>query len=281
MSKIAVGFDLIPDDAALYASTASKPTTVSVRMGSHRANSCIARRCVRATVCTPSFRNTLSAGDRNTLALAFFFASLDQDPALADKIVIIDDPITSLDEHRSLTTVQEMRRLAERTAQVFVLSHTKSFLCRVWEGADRDQRTALELARDGAGSTIRTWDVNQDSVTEHDRRHAVLRQYLAGATPNSRQVAQSIRPVIEAFLRVACPEHFQPGTLLGPFRNLCQQRVRSPQEILDQDDIRELGYLVEYANRFHHDTNPAWETEIINDAELVGYVRRTLQFAKR
>jgi wobble nucleotide-excising tRNase len=52
----------------------------------------------------PSFRNTLSAGDRNTLALAFFFASLDRDPALADKIVIIDDPITSLDEHRSLVT---------------------------------------------------------------------------------------------------------------------------------------------------------------------------------
>src|SRR3546814_8259827 len=37
----------------------------------------------------PSFRNTLSAGDRNTLALAFFFASLDQDPDLANKIVVI------------------------------------------------------------------------------------------------------------------------------------------------------------------------------------------------
>src|SRR3546814_764603 len=73
----------------------------------------------------PSFRNTLSAGDRNTLALAFFFASLDQDPDLANKIVVIDDPITSLDDHRSLTTVQEMRRLAERTAQVIVLSQDR------------------------------------------------------------------------------------------------------------------------------------------------------------
>ena len=40
----------------------------------------------------PCFKNTLSAGDRNTLALAFFFASLDQDPQLAQKIVVIDDP---------------------------------------------------------------------------------------------------------------------------------------------------------------------------------------------
>lgn len=34
----------------------------------------------------PSFRNTLSTGDRNTLALAFFFASLDQDPQLAQRL---------------------------------------------------------------------------------------------------------------------------------------------------------------------------------------------------
>ena len=82
----------------------------------------------------PSFRNTLSAGDRNTLALAFFFASLDQDPTLTNKVVVIDDPISSLDEHRALTTVQEIRRLAERVAQVIVLSHNKPFLCRIWEG---------------------------------------------------------------------------------------------------------------------------------------------------
>jgi wobble nucleotide-excising tRNase len=45
----------------------------------------------------PSFRNTLSAGDRNALALAFFFASLERDPQRAQKIVVIDDPISSLD----------------------------------------------------------------------------------------------------------------------------------------------------------------------------------------
>jgi wobble nucleotide-excising tRNase len=38
----------------------------------------------------PCFRNTLSAGDRNTLALAFFFASLYQDPQIAQKTVVID-----------------------------------------------------------------------------------------------------------------------------------------------------------------------------------------------
>ncbi len=39
--------------------------------------------------------------------------------------------------------------------------------------------------------------------------------------------------------------------------------------------------LKEYANRFHHDTNPAWETEVINDGELRSFVQRALDFARR
>ncbi len=228
----------------------------------------------------PSFRNTLSAGDRNTLALAFFFASLDQDAGLANKVVAIDDPISSLDEHRALTTVQEIRRLTGRVGQVIVLSHNKPFLCRLWEEMDSTLRAALEVVRDGVGSTVRVWNVAEDSIDEHDRRHARLRDYLASGAGERREIARSIRPHLEKFLRIACPEHFPPDTLLGPFLNVCQQRVGTPQEILGGAATQELREVVEYANRFHHDTNPAWETEAINDGELQGFVQRTLNFAK-
>lgn len=228
----------------------------------------------------PSFRNTLSSGDRNTLALAFFFASLDQDPALARKIVVIDDPASSLDATRSLTTVQEIRRLVERTEQVIILSHNKPLLCRIWEGLDHASRTALQAIRNHNSSTLQVWAVDQDCVTEHDRRNAILRGYLANGDPNNREVARSIRPHLEAFLRVACPEHFPPGTLLGPFCRLCAQRMNTPEAILDANTAQNLADLIEYSNRFHHDTNPAWEAEIINDGELAGFVRRTLEFTK-
>ena len=225
------------------------------------------------------FRNTLSAGDRNTLALAFFFASLDRDPDLRNRVVVIDDPISSLDDHRSLTTVQEVRRLADRAGQVVVLSHDKRFLCRVWEGADGTMRLALEISRARNGSIVRTWDVAEDSVTEHDRRHAKFRDFVENGQGEPREIAKAIRPHLEAFLRVACPERFPPGKLLGPFIGECRQRVGGADEILGPAAIQELDELKEYANRFHHDTNPAWETELINDAELQGFVRRALVFA--
>ncbi|CAA7623742.1 conserved hypothetical protein [Candidatus Terasakiella magnetica] len=230
----------------------------------------------------PSFRNTLSAGDRNTLALAFFFASLDQDPQLAQKIVVIDDPMTSLDEHRSLTTVQEMRRMLGRVSQVIVLSHSKPFLCALWEGADTAERSAVIIRRDGASSTLAVWDVRQDCITEHDRRHELLVAYIQAGNPaTERQVAAALRPILEAFMRVAYPAAFPPGSLLGPFIGVCQQRLGTVNQILGQADVVELRALLDYANRFHHDTNAAWETAAINDQELTHFCNRTRAFAQR
>ena len=230
----------------------------------------------------PSFKNTLSAGDRNTLALAFFFASLDQEPQLAQKIVAIDDPMTSLDEHRSLTTVQEMQRLYGRVSQMIVLSHSKPFLCAIWEEADKVTRSAIRIIRDGAGSTLAVWDVRQDCITEHDRRHEQVREYIRMGNPaTERAAAAALRPILEAFMRVAYPADFPPGALLGPFIGICQQRHGAANQILDVADTVELRALLDYANRFHHDSDPAWETAAINDQELVGFATRTLVFAQR
>lgn len=230
----------------------------------------------------PSFRNTLSAGDRNALALAFFFASLEQDALLGQKIVVIDDPMTSLDEHRSLTTVQEVRRLLPRVAQMIVLSHSKPFLCSLWEGTAAADRSAIRITRAVVGSTFAPWDVRQDCITEHDRRHELVARYLQAADPAiERQVAAALRPILEAFVRVAYPAAFPPGALLGPFIGVCDQRINAGTPILAPDDVAELRALLDYANLFHHDSNPAWATQAINDQALVNFAQRTLAFARR
>ena len=226
-----------------------------------------------------SFRNTLSAGDRNTLALAFFFASLDQRADLAQAIVIIDDPMTSLDEHRSIATVQEIRLLQSRVAQIIVLSHFKPYLCELWQGADANDRSAIMIRREGQGSTLSTWDVRQDCITEHDKRHAMVANYVASGNPvHEREVAIALRPMLEAFLRVAYPDHFPPGTLLGPFITQCGRNLGTADEILNQPNINELRALKDYGNRFHHDTNPAWQTQAINAQELTNFSLRVLRF---
>jgi hypothetical protein len=94
-------------------------------------------------------------------------------------------------------------------------------------------------------------------------------------------IISNLRPILEAFLRVAYPANFPPGTLLGPFIGLCQQCHGTANEILSVDDTNELRALLDYANRFHHDTNPAWGTESINNAEFLNFAQRTVLFASR
>ncbi len=230
---------------------------------------------------TPSFRTTLSAGDRNTLALAFFFASLDHDQSLASKIVVIDDPMTSLDEHRSLTTVQEVRGLAQRVQQVIVLSHSKAFLCAIWQYANRKACTPIMVVESPPGSTISAWTISDDSVTEYDRQHQRLRDYHPGNAARSRLVAQDLRHVLEGFLRRCCPAHFLPGEVLGDLRRKIREQPAGSSPILSPPTVTELDAICEYANRFHHNTNPAWETETVNETELRGWVTRVLAFARK
>ena len=230
---------------------------------------------------TPSFRSTLSAGDRNTLALAFFFASLDQDTALASKIVVIDDPMTSLDEHRALTTVQEVRNLIQRVQQVIVLSHSKAFLCAIWQYANRQVCTPLIVVEDPAGSTIDIWSIADDSVSEYDRQHQRLREYQPGDPARSRLVAQDLRHVLEGYLRRCCPAHFRAGDVLGDLRSRIRSQPVGSTPILSAAAVTELDAICEYANRFHHNTNLAWETEAVNETELRGWVDRVLAFVSK
>lgn len=230
----------------------------------------------------PSFKNTLSAGDRNTLALAFFFASLEKDQSLTQKIVVIDDPMTSLDEHRSLATIQEVRALVNRVRQVIVLSHSKPFLCQLWEGADKTSRSAVKIIRSGQSSAIDTWDVHRDCITEHDKRHVLIKEYIAvGNSDKERDVATALRYVLEAFLRVAYPAVFPPGTLLGNFHNQCVQALGTAAPILNQADTTELRRLIDYANKFHHETNLAYSTESISDGELLNHCHRVIKFVQK
>ncbi len=65
------------------------------------------------------------------------------------------------------------------------------------------------------------------------------------------------------------------------FLGICEQRAAAGRPVLAPADVREPRGLLDYANCFHHDTNPAWETENINDGQLRGFVEGALRFASR
>lgn len=232
---------------------------------------------------SPTFKNTLSSGDRNTLALAFFLASLDRDPNRANRVVILDDPMSSLDKHRRMNTIQELRVLLPTVAQVIVLSHDEHFLFDIYDrvaprnGGTITNTSSLHVRRSTSGSTIEEWDINSEKMCRHDRRHELLRQFANGAG-DPLNVAQSIRPHLEQVLRAVYPNEFRSGETLREFRNRARVANQNGNGFLTEPKLTELGHIVDYSNDFHHDTNPAADAVVINDTQLLNFVQRTLRF---
>jgi wobble nucleotide-excising tRNase len=79
----------------------------------------------------PAFSYALSEGDKRTLAFAFFMTSISKREDLGQKIVVLDDPMCSMDQQRKNQTVIALKRLHGRCLQMVVLAHDLDFLKRL------------------------------------------------------------------------------------------------------------------------------------------------------
>ena len=226
---------------------------------------------------TACFRSTLSSGDRSCLALAFFLARLEHDPRIAEKVVVLDDPITSQDNFRSTQTQQLLLRLYNKAKQLVVLSHDPVFLMRLWQETAPSEVSTLQLCRSGENTTIQEWDVEGDTRGEYIHNYLQLTRYARnGLGSNLRHIAQSIRLLLEEYLRMKCPEEFARTEWLGSF--IKKIREAPPKSPLTgaQRLLGELEDINAYSRKYHHRENPGAASEPISDTELQGYVSRTL-----
>jgi wobble nucleotide-excising tRNase len=224
----------------------------------------------------PSFRNTLSSGDKSTLALAFFLAELQHDPDKADKIVVFDDPFNSQDAFRKDHTVAKIKNCGEYCPQVIVLSHDQSFLKRLWDrlALQAAERKCLQMARIGLRNTaIVEWDIEKATQDRFKADLKALADYYNAGEGNPRDIVNKIRPVLETYCRNLYPSQFADADMLGTIIG----KIRRDGTAHPLDDIAdEMDSLNEYTKRYHHGENRHAATEPINDTELQGFVKKTM-----
>ena len=101
-----------------------------------------------------------------------------------------------------------------------------------------------------------------------------LQRFFSDGEGDPRDVIQKIRPALEAYCRNLYPTQFGEqetmGSIVGKIRDAGAAHPLS--SIVD--DLDELNI---YCRRYHHGENPNAATEPVDDAELQGYVRRTLK----
>ncbi len=226
---------------------------------------------------TSSFKNTLSAGDKSTLALTLFLSQLERDPNLSQKIVIFDDPFTSQDQSRRTCTQQLLCKLREKAQQVVVLSHSPGFLRLIWDSVPAAEVKTLQFARMGKNTAVTEWDVQDETRSDYFKNHAELRSYLHDSSGKLRHVARAIRPLLEGYLRFKLPGHFTDNEWLGDFIRKIREANSSSSLSAAKEILDELEAINNYSRKYHHDTNLHADSEPLNDGELEGFVKRSLK----
>lgn len=229
----------------------------------------------------PDFKTSLSESDKRTLAFAFFIASAEADPDLANKIILIDDPMCSLDLNRKQQTRTVLKRLHDGCRQLIVLAHDVHFLRNL---RDDILRTAQPndvkcLKLKSVANRYSDFDdinIDQECETAYFKCHRMLDEYMAGNATNSMGIARSIRPMLEGYLHRRFPGLVNSGLLFGQAIDLINN-AQHPSPLVHAKNITdELNEINRYAGQFHHDTNPAADQVVVVDGELLGFVERAI-----
>lgn len=151
--------------------------------------------------------NTLSSGDRSTLAFALFVAKL-QYIDLSNTVIVFDDPISSLDFFRKQQTNKQISEISTKAKQVIVLTHSMEFTKLFGHIPIKAKYFKLNKIDSMAGVTLTPYDKLSDMcVSKHYEEHEILGTYLNAPTSVKRiDVMKSIRSYVETKLCFYLPE---------------------------------------------------------------------------
>lgn len=229
----------------------------------------------------PSFSTTMSEGDKRTLAFAFFIASTLADPKLATRIVVVDDPMCSLDLNRRHHTRSVLKKIHSNAEQLIVLAHDPYFIRDLRDMLKKDNSAtpiALFQLAPAAGdyTTFAQFDVDKECESAYSQHHRLLNEFVTAATGDAKAVAKAIRPMLEGYLHRRFPGLLPKSLTFGQVVVLVRDALPTSPLRHAKNLVAELNEINDYAGQFHHDTNPDADTMAIVSSELKTFVERAL-----
>lgn len=243
------------------------------------------------------FDRVLSSGDKSALALAFFLSKFKNDD-FEPSIIFFDDPMSSLDEHRRKATIQEIQSLVERNFQTFVLSHDPFFLSDISKVATIPKKVKCyeveTILKDTNPLDINSKKVcNSKLIVRQNYDSYVLHSYYqeyyklwdfvqSGKEEQKAEIARSLRPILEAYLRFIFPKTFTEDLWLG---NMIQ-KIREEQDVNSDlydkyEKLKSIESINEFSKAYHHADGFDTCIQSIDFLTLHGYAKDTLRFITR
>lgn len=229
----------------------------------------------------PSFRYSLSEGDKNALALSFFLTKLETDGNIQDKIIVFDDPVSSFDLNRKSATINKLVEFGQQAKQLFVFSHNLIFASEFWKSANQvsctTQSSSISLI--GNSSCIVEYDIDTESLSSVLKDSLHIKDFITNGCitdQERRSIARCLRPALESYFHLKFFDLVAPNDWLGNFIDKVRNSGASDSFFRLQSYVSELTDINNYSKKYHHRFNTNNESEPVTDAELRLYCQRTL-----
>lgn len=238
---------------------------------------------VRTDEESKSLSRTLSEGEKNALAFAFFLAKLDLDPDIDKKLIVFDDPITSLDSNRRNVTISILSDFAKRSNQFILLSHDINFVKDFIEINSYFDILNLKILYDGNTSKIIKHNIEDETLTGLFKDIKVLNNYAEkgeASEYDKRYAIRCIRPVIEGFFRIKFYYHINKSQWLGDIIEMIQNSNEGDCLLQEKENLFDLCDINNYTRGYHH-SDPNHIEKPINSEQLKTYCKRTLKLLEK
>ena len=221
---------------------------------------------------------SLSDGDKSAFAFSFFLAQLEQ-LDISEKVIVFDDPISSFDQARKNTTINQLIRISKECGQLIVLTHDIYFAKALYRKCEKATSVNLKISKTSNKSYITFHDIETETLSGVFKDINVLHGYLshgADTELEKREVIRCIRPILEGIIRIKYFNEIDRNEWLADMLTKIEQSIQSERLYRLKPVVAEIREINDYSKEFHHsDPTSPWG-DIINDEELRLFVSRTL-----
>lgn len=190
----------------------------------------------------------ISEGEKNLLALLFFYFELykDKDQEILKsqiKLIIIDDPVSSLDESNKFLVLEMMKKLlSEENVQVFILTHVWDDFCQLSYGSN-GRISLFEISKNNNSESRIV--KSESPVIPYRKLFKDIYLFSIKTSPDEfdqnefYHIPNSMRRVFEEFLK------FKSGNDIIPTKNkfdkICQIIIQNTNDKKIDGDLKEHG----------------------------------------
>ena len=188
----------------------------------------------------------MSEGERMAISFCYFLTQLDAaGRQIKDLVLVIDDPISSLDTTAQSHAYGLMTRMTENCAQVIVLTHNMRFMNMVKRGFKGYKKALLSLdcrALDSENGDNRTTELvpMPELLEKHDSEYHYLFSLVYDAAKHKNTdklflLPNATRKLLEMFAAFCSPEKTKFSEALMDYKN----------EVKDKLNVQALERLVQ------------------------------------